>query len=69
MSNQSTQNKAAQVGCNTEINAPQTTQRDFSLNLKLDGGVTMNAKKLKIDFKKITMGVTFSVLTTMSVLP
>lgn len=29
----------------------------------------MNAKKLKIDFKKITMGVTFSVLTTTSVLP
>lgn len=29
----------------------------------------MNAKKLKIDFKNITMGVTFSVLTTTSVLP
>lgn len=35
-----------QVGCNTEITTPQTYQRDFSFNLKLDGGVTMNAKKL-----------------------
>lgn len=29
----------------------------------------MNAKKLKISFKKLTFGVTFGVLTTMSVLP
>ena len=29
----------------------------------------MDAKKLKINFKQLTIGVTFSVLTTTSVLP
>ena len=69
MSRESTQNKAAQVGCITEFTAPQFQKRDFSLNLKLDGGVNMDAKKLKINFKQLTIGVTFSVLTTTSVLP
>jgi hypothetical protein len=59
----------APVGCISKITPPQSVNREISLKLKLDGGLLMDAKKWKINFKKFTIGVTIAMLTNASVLP
>lgn len=59
----------AVVKCASERMFPQSQTNNVSVKLNIDGGLTMNIKKMQVAFKKITIGVALSSLMTMSVLP
>lgn len=48
---------------------PQSTTKEFSFKLNIDGGLYMNIKKMQFSSEKFSIGFAVSLLKTMSALP